>query len=265
MTYQTILLDIADGVGRITLNRPDRLNSFTAEMHAELRDAIEKVAKEGRALLLTGAGRGFCAGQDLSQRRQMGGEGEPPPDLGHTIETFYNPLVKRMRSLELPIVGAVNGVAAGAGMSLALACDITLAARSATFLQAFAKLGLVPDSGSTYFLPRLIGEARARALALLAEKITAEQAAAWGLIWKVVDDAADGRGDGARAPLRDPADQGARAHQAGARRLARQQPRRPARPRARPAARAGPHAGLSRGRGRVLRETRAEIRGTLRA
>jgi 2-(1,2-epoxy-1,2-dihydrophenyl)acetyl-CoA isomerase len=188
MTYQTILLDIADGVGRITLNRPDKLNSFTPEMHAELRDAIEKVAKDGRVLLLTGAGRGFCAGQDLSQRRQMGGEGEPPPDLGHTIETFYNPLVKRLRSLELPIVGAVNGVAAGAGMSLALACDITLAARSATFLQAFAKLGLVPDSGSTYFLPRLVGEARARALALLAEKITAEQAVQWGLIWKVVDD-----------------------------------------------------------------------------
>ena len=188
MTYQTILLDIADGVGRITLNRPDRLNSFTPEMHAELRDAIERVAKDGRALLLTGAGRGFCAGQDLSQRRQMGGEGEPPPDLGHTIETFYNPLVKRLRSLELPIVCAVNGVAAGAGMSLALACDITLAARSATFLQAFSKLGLVPDSGSTYFLPRLAGDARARALALLAEKVTAEQAAAWGLIWKVVDD-----------------------------------------------------------------------------
>lgn len=188
MTYQTILLDVADGVGRITLNRPDRLNSFTAEMHAELRDAIEKVAKDCRALVLTGAGRGFCAGQDLSQRRQMGNEGEPPPDLGHTIETFYNPLVKRMRSLELPIVGAVNGVAAGAGMSLAMACDITLAARSATFLQAFSKIGLVPDSGSTFFLPRLVGEARARALALLAEKITAEQAMAWGLIWKVVDD-----------------------------------------------------------------------------
>lgn len=188
MTYQTILLDISDDVGRITLNRPDKLNSFTAEMHLELRDAIEKVAKDARAMLLTGAGRGFCAGQDLSQRRQMGGEGSSPPDLGHTIETFYNPLVKRLRSLELPIVCAVNGVAAGAGMSLALACDITFAARSATFLQAFAKLGLVPDSGSTWFLPRLVGDARARGLALLAEKISAEQAASWGLIWKVVDD-----------------------------------------------------------------------------
>lgn len=188
MAYQTILLDIADGVGRITLNRPDRLNSFTPEMHAELRDAIEVVAKEGRALLLTGAGRGFCAGQDLTQRRQMGTEGEAPPDLGKTIETFYNPLIKRMRSLELPIVGAINGVAAGAGMSLALACDITLAARSATFLQAFAKIGLVPDSGSTFFLPRLVGGARARGLAMLAEKITADQAASWGLIWKAIDD-----------------------------------------------------------------------------
>jgi 2-(1,2-epoxy-1,2-dihydrophenyl)acetyl-CoA isomerase len=188
MTYQTILLDISDDVGRITRNRPDKLNSFTPEMHLELRDAIEKIAKDARAMLLTGAGRGFCAGQDLSQRRQMGGEGEAPPDLGHTIETFYNPLVKRLRSLELPIVCAVNGVAAGAGMSLALACDITLAARSASFLQAFAKLGLVPDSGSTWFLPRLVGDARARGLAMLAEKITAEQAAAWGLIWKVVDD-----------------------------------------------------------------------------
>jgi 2-(1,2-epoxy-1,2-dihydrophenyl)acetyl-CoA isomerase len=188
MTYQTILLDISDNVGRITLNRPDKLNSFTPEMHLELRDAIEKVAKEARAMLLTGAGRGFCAGQDLSQRRQMGSEGSNPPDLGHTIETFYNPLVKRLRSLELPIVCAVNGVAAGAGMSLALACDITLAARSANFLQAFAKLGLVPDSGSTWFLPRLVGDARARGLAMLAEKISAEQAASWGLIWKVVDD-----------------------------------------------------------------------------
>ena len=188
MAYQTILLDIADGVGKITLNRPDRLNSFTPEMHAELRDAIEKVAAEARAMLLTGTGRGFCAGQDLTQRRQMGGEGEGPPDLGKTIETFYNPLVKRLRSLELPIVGAINGVAAGAGMSLALACDITLAARSATFLQAFAKIGLVPDSGSTFFLPRLVGDARARALAMLAEKITADQAESWGLIWKVVDD-----------------------------------------------------------------------------
>ena len=188
MAYQTILLDIADGVGRITLNRPDRLNSFTPEMHAELRDAIEKVAAEARAMLLTGAGRGFCAGQDLTQRRQMGGEGEAPPDLGKTIETFYNPLVKRLRSLELPIVGAINGVAAGAGMSLALACDITLAARSATFLQAFARIGLVPDSGSTFFLPRLVGDARARGLAMLAEKITAEQAESWGLIWKAVDD-----------------------------------------------------------------------------
>jgi 2-(1,2-epoxy-1,2-dihydrophenyl)acetyl-CoA isomerase len=185
MSYQTISFEAADGVARITLNRPEKLNAFTTEMHAELRDALGKVeAGDTRALLLTGAGRGFCAGQDLSQRR-----GGAAPDLGETLDTLYNPLIRRLRALELPVIGAVNGVAAGAGMSLALACDITLAARSASFIQAFAKIGLIPDSGSTYFLPRLAGDARARALALLAEKITAEQAAAWGLIWKVVDDA----------------------------------------------------------------------------
>lgn len=186
MSYQTILFETADGIARITLNRPEKLNAFTAEMHAELRDALGKVEAGGvRALLLTGAGRGFCAGQDLSQRRGS----TTAPDLGETLDTLYNPLIRRLRALEMPVIGAVNGVAAGAGMSLALACDITLAARSASFLQAFAKIGLLPDSGSTYFLPRLAGDARARALALLAEKITAEQAAAWGLIWKVVDDA----------------------------------------------------------------------------
>jgi len=186
MSYQTILFEAADGIARITLNRPDKLNAFTAEMHAELRDALDKVeAGDTRVLLLTGVGRGFCAGQDLSQRKG----GTTAPDLGETLDTLYNPLIRRLRALEMPVIGAVNGVAAGAGMSLALACDITLAARSASFLQAFAKIGLLPDSGSTYFLPRLAGDARARALALLAEKITAEQAAAWGLIWKVVDDA----------------------------------------------------------------------------
>ena len=186
MSYQTILFEAADGIARITLNRPDKLNAFTAEMHAELRDALGKVeAGDTRVLLLTGVGRGFCAGQDLSQRKG----GTTAPDLGETLDTLYNPLIRRLRALEMPVIGAVNGVAAGAGMSLALACDITLAARSASFLQAFAKIGLLPDSGSTYFLPRLAGDARARALALLAEKITAEQAAAWGLIWKVVDDA----------------------------------------------------------------------------
>ncbi len=186
MGYSTILFDIADRVATITLNRPDKLNSFTAEMHAELRDALAKVAAPdsgARVLLITGAGRGFCAGQDLSQRKS-----DAPIDLGETIDKMFNPLIRALRGLELPVIGAVNGVAAGAGMSLALACDIALAARSATFLQAFAKIGLVPDSGSTFFLPRLAGDARARGLAMLAEKITAEQAASWGLIWKTVDD-----------------------------------------------------------------------------
>jgi 2-(1,2-epoxy-1,2-dihydrophenyl)acetyl-CoA isomerase len=186
MTYATIRFEVADQVATLTLNRPDKLNSFTAEMHAELKDALGRVATPDagvRALLITGAGRGFCAGQDLSQR-----SGPVVPDLGETIEKQFNPLIRTLRTLEVPVIGAVNGVAAGAGMSLALACDITLAARSASFLQAFAKIGLIPDAGSTFFLPRLVGEARARGLAMLADKIGAEQAAAWGLIWKVLDD-----------------------------------------------------------------------------
>ncbi|HEX6980726.1 MAG TPA: 2-(1,2-epoxy-1,2-dihydrophenyl)acetyl-CoA isomerase PaaG [Alphaproteobacteria bacterium] len=183
MTSQTILFEIDNGVARITLNRPDKLNAFTAEMHAELADALAKTESGARAVLITGAGRGFCAGQDLSQRR-----GDDIPDLGDTIERMYNPLIRRLRGMEIPVICAVNGVAAGAGANLALACDIVLAARSASFLQAFVKIGLVPDSGGTWFLPRLVGDARARALAMLGEKITAEQAESWGLIWRVVDD-----------------------------------------------------------------------------
>jgi 2-(1,2-epoxy-1,2-dihydrophenyl)acetyl-CoA isomerase len=186
MTYATIRFDVDGQVATLTLNRPDKLNSFTAEMHGELKDALGRVGASDsgvRALLITGAGRGFCAGQDLSQRT-----GPTVPDLGETIEKQFNPLIRTLRALEVPVIAAVNGVAAGAGMSLALACDITLAARSASFLQAFAKIGLVPDSGSTFFLPRLVGDARARGLAMLADKISADQAAAWGLIWKVVDD-----------------------------------------------------------------------------
>ena len=188
MSYSTILFDMTDHVATLTLNRPDKLNAFTAEMHIELRGALARIADPAagcRALLITGAGRGFCAGQDLSQRQMTDNKAI---DLGETIDKQFNPLIRSLRSLPLPVVGAVNGVAAGAGMSLALACDITLAARSASFLQAFAKLGLVPDSGSTYFLPRLAGDARARGLAMLAETISAEQAAEWGLIWKAVDD-----------------------------------------------------------------------------
>jgi len=183
MTSQTILFEIDEGVARITLNRPDKLNAFTAEMHTELADALAEAESRARAVLITGAGRGFCAGQDLSQRK-----GDNIPDLGDTIERMYNPLIRRLRGMEIPVICAVNGVAAGAGANLALACDIVLAARSASFIQAFVKIGLVPDSGGTWFLPRLVGDARARALAMLGEKITAEQAESWGLIWRVVDD-----------------------------------------------------------------------------
>jgi 2-(1,2-epoxy-1,2-dihydrophenyl)acetyl-CoA isomerase len=189
MNYESILYQNADGIARITLNRPDRLNSFTSSMHAELRDALAKVGadKTARVLLLTGAGRGFCAGQDLSDRAVA--PGATPVDLGESIENNYRPLVLGLRNLPLPVVCAVNGVAAGAGANIALACDIVIAARSASFIQAFCKIGLIPDSGGTYFLPRLLGTARAMGLAMLGDKLTAEQAEAWGLIWKCVDDA----------------------------------------------------------------------------
>jgi 2-(1,2-epoxy-1,2-dihydrophenyl)acetyl-CoA isomerase len=187
--YEQIRFESADGIARITLNRPDRLNSFTTQMHGELRDALARIAAEGsaRVLLLTGAGRGFCAGQDLSDRAVA--PGAAPIDLGASIETNYRPLVLALRNLPLPVVCAVNGVAAGAGANIALACDLVLACRSASFVQAFCRIGLVPDSGGTYFLPRLAGAARAMGLAMLGEKVPAEQAAAWGLIWKCVDDA----------------------------------------------------------------------------
>lgn len=180
----TVIVERAGTVARITLNRPDKLNAFTEELHQELFAALGEAEAQGaRAVLLTGAGRGFCAGQDLNQRKP----GEVF-DSTATLKRLYNPLIRRIRALPMPVVCAVNGVAAGAGVSLALACDVVLAARSATFLQAFARLGLVPDSGATWMLPRLIGDARARGLALLAEKITAEQALSWGLIWQVHDD-----------------------------------------------------------------------------
>ena len=189
MSYESIRLDVADGIARITLNRPDRLNSFNTQMHAELRGALDDVraSQSVRVLLLTGAGRGFCAGQDLSDRAVA--PGSEPVDLGASIEQNYRPLVLGLRSLPLPVVCAVNGVAAGAGANLALACDIVIAARSASFIQAFCKIGLVPDSGGTFFLPRLVGTARAMGLAMLGDKLPAEQAAAWGLIWQCVDDA----------------------------------------------------------------------------
>jgi 2-(1,2-epoxy-1,2-dihydrophenyl)acetyl-CoA isomerase len=188
MTDQpSILVDRRDGFRVVTLNRPQRLNAFTEEMHFALRAALAEAESDDAcgALLITGAGRAFCAGQDLSDR--MPGSG-PPRDLGASLDTFYNPLVRQLRALPFPVVAAVNGTAAGAGASLALHCDIVLAARSAKFVQAFAKIGLVPDAGGTWLLPRLVGAARARALALTAEPLAAEVAAEWGLIWKAVDD-----------------------------------------------------------------------------
>lgn len=188
-TYKTILYEHSDAVAVITLNRPERMNAFTGEMHRELRVALDAALEAGaRAILFTGAGRGFCAGQDLTER------GRPDPDNRPDARVFlherYNPLIKYLRELRVPIIAAVNGVAAGAGMGLALAADIVLAARSASFFQAFVKIGLVPDAGSSYILPRLIGLSRARAMAMLGETITAEQAEAWGMIWKCVDDGA---------------------------------------------------------------------------
>lgn len=184
----TVLADQRDGYLMITLNRPDRLNAFNETMHLALREQLNRAAaaSEIRAVLLTGAGRAFCAGQDLSDRDMRGGAAAP--DLGVTLETLYNPLVRQIRALEKPVICAVNGVAAGAGANLALACDIVFAAQSARFIQAFSKIGLVPDSGGTWLLPRLIGEARAKALAMTGEPLQADTAASWGLIWKAVAD-----------------------------------------------------------------------------
>ncbi len=187
MGFETILFDNTGGVARLTLNRPDRLNSFTVQMHDEVARALDTLAaSEARVLVLTGAGRGFCAGQDLSDRAVApGGEAV---DLGESLEKRYNPLVRRIAALELPVICAVNGVAAGAGANIALACDVVIAARSAKFIQSFANIGLIPDSGGTWTLPRLVGQARALGLALNGEALTAERAETWGMIWKCVDD-----------------------------------------------------------------------------
>jgi len=183
----SVLISTEAGVMTVTLNRPDKLNAFVAEMHGLLRDAMTRAETDAsiRAVLLTGAGRGFCAGQDLGERDMS----NPNLDLGGGLDANYNPYIRRMRALPKPVVCAVNGIAAGAGANLALACDIVLAARSAYFLQAFAKIALVPDCGGTYWLPRLAGTARAMGMAMLAERVGAEDAERWGLIWKCVDDA----------------------------------------------------------------------------
>ena len=188
MSFETIALRVDDGAAILTLNRPETLNSFNETMHREVRAALQTVRTDAsiRSLLLTGAGRGFCAGQDLGDRSVAADEAAP--DLGDSVERNYNPLIRALYSLELPVVCAVNGVAAGAGASIAMACDIVLAARSAKFVQAFCNIGVIPDSGGTWILPRMVGLPRAKGLALLGGKISAEQARDWGMIWQCVDD-----------------------------------------------------------------------------
>jgi 2-(1,2-epoxy-1,2-dihydrophenyl)acetyl-CoA isomerase len=188
MNEQPVLYSIADALAKIVLNRPARLNAFTLEMHEGLARALDAAERDkARAILVTGAGQGFCAGQDLTERK-LPGPGESI-DLRVFLHERYNPLIRRLRALPVPVVMAVNGVAAGAGMGFALAGDIVLAARSARFIQAFVKIGLAPDAGSSYWLPRLVGPARARALVMTGDPLSAEDAASWGLVWKVVDDA----------------------------------------------------------------------------
>lgn len=185
MESSTIRVERSGGIARITLNRPDRLNSFTAAMHAELRSALDTLG-DARVVVLTGEGRGFCAGQDLNDRAVAPGQAV---DLGETVERDWNPLVRRLAALRQPVIAKVNGVAAGAGANIALACDLVVAGSSARFIQSFAALGLIPDSGGSWHLPRLVGQARALGLALTGEPLSAERAAEWGLIWKCVADA----------------------------------------------------------------------------
>ena len=184
MTYESIAVSNENGIARITLNRPDRLNSFTRAMHGELRDALSNLG-DARVVILTGAGRGFCAGQDLNDRAVAPGEAV---DLGETVEESWNPLIRTLAALPQPVIARVNGVAAGAGANIALACDLVIAGKSAKFIQSFSALGLIPDSGGSWHLPRLVGQARALGLALTGEPLAAERAAEWGLIRKAVDD-----------------------------------------------------------------------------
>lgn len=190
MNFETVTLQVEAGVTHLTLNRPDKLNSFTENMHVELREALDYIQndKNSRVLVLSGAGRAFCAGQDLADpaMQKVGGK---MPDFGNIVERNYKQLILRLQNLRIPTIAAVNGIAAGAGSSVALACDLVIATRSASFLQAFTKIGLIPDTGGTWFLPQRVGMARAMGLALLAEKLSAEKAAEWGLIWECVDDA----------------------------------------------------------------------------
>lgn len=184
MSYESIIFSSADGIAQIVLNRPDRLNSFTRAMHGELRDALANLG-EARVLILTGAGRGFCAGQDLNDRAVTPGESV---DLGETVDECWNPLIRTLATLPQPVIARINGVAAGAGANIALACDLVIAGKSAKFIQSFSALGLIPDSGGSWHLPRLVGQARALGLALTGQPISADQAAEWGMIWKSVED-----------------------------------------------------------------------------
>jgi len=189
MTYQTLRFEADNGIARLTLNRPDKLNSFTVAMNAELRSALDVVESDKtiRVLIISGAGRAFCAGQDLADPAMA--IGPMQPDIGNVVEQYYKPLILALQNLRVPTVAMVNGIAAGDGASLALACDLVIAAKSAYFLQAFSKIGLIPDTGGTWFLPQRVGMARALGLAMLADKLPAEKAEQWGLIWQAVDDA----------------------------------------------------------------------------
>lgn len=190
MNYKLIKFEVTEGVAKLTLNRPDKMNSFNAEMHSELRAALDsiEVQKTIRVLVITGAGRGFCAGQDLADPEVRFTPGQTPPDLGEVVKRHYQPLVMRLSNLRVPTIAAVNGVAAGAGASLALACDLVLATQSASFVLPFGKIGLIPDTGCSWQLPRRIGQARALGLAMTGNKISAQQAADWGMIWESIED-----------------------------------------------------------------------------
>lgn len=189
MNFENIQYQSHEGYAVITLNRPQALNSFTQSMHEELRQALDSLIDDSdiRCLVITGAGRGFCAGQDLNDRAVNSAD-DAPPNLGDSVEKNYNPLIRTITSMQKPVICAVNGVAAGAGASIALACDIVLAARSASFIQSFGKIGLVPDSGGSWSLPHALGLPRAKGLALLGNKLSAEQAESWGMIWQCLDD-----------------------------------------------------------------------------
>lgn len=188
MAWNTLIVEKKDGIATVTLNRPDRLNALNSELMSELGKALNEIEADTamRCLLLTGAGRGFCSGADLASG-DLNNDGGMP-DLGRALHDKYHPVIRKLAAYRMPVVCAVNGPAAGAGMSLALCGDIVIAAKSATFLQAFANIGLVPDAGSTFFLPRLAGSARALGLTMLGEKLPAETAAEWGLIWKCAED-----------------------------------------------------------------------------